>query len=157
MDIHEARKLAEQLIREQGPPGWRFNFDRARRRFGCCWTTRKLITLSRPLTELNDEAEVRDTILHEIAHALVPGGHTPAWRRMCEKLGAVPRRCYAGDAVKLPEIRRWVLYTAVCRCPMEHVKKRRPNPRRTYICRKCRAELGWERRAARMQAAGAPG
>jgi predicted SprT family Zn-dependent metalloprotease len=153
MNINEAKSLAERLMREQGLADWRFAFDRARRRFGCCWPTRKLITLSRPLTELNDEAEVRDTILHEIAHALVPGGHTAAWRKMCVRIGAVPRRCYTNAAVKLPEIQRWVLYVAVCRCPMEHVKKRRPNPRRTYICRKCRVELAWERRAPRLQTA----
>jgi predicted SprT family Zn-dependent metalloprotease len=148
MDVNEARRLAEQLIREQGLAGWRFEFDRARRRFGCCWTKKKLITLSRPLTELNDAGEVRDTILHEIAHALVPGGHTAAWRKMCEKIGAVPKRCYAGDAVKLPEIPRWVRYVAMCRCPMEHVKKRRPARGRIYICRKCREKLAWERQIA---------
>jgi hypothetical protein len=35
--------------------GWRFRFDHARRRFGCCRYGPKLITLSRPLTLLNGE------------------------------------------------------------------------------------------------------
>jgi len=65
-----ARILAVTLMQQHGLVGWTFKFDHARRRFGCCNFTRRTISLSRPLTFLNDDAEVRDTILHEIAHAL---------------------------------------------------------------------------------------
>jgi hypothetical protein len=53
--------------------------DSAVRRFGTCRYSRKLITLSRQLIELNDQARVLDTILHEIAHALAgpKTGHGP--------------------------------------------------------------------------------
>ena len=37
---------------------------------GTCSYVKKTIYLAKWYTELNDESEVRDTILHEIAHAL---------------------------------------------------------------------------------------
>ena len=80
MHLIDARNLAWDLMRQHGLAdlGWRFRFDHARRRFGSCKYREKAITLSRPLTLLNGEAEVRDTVLHEIAHALCPGdGHGP--------------------------------------------------------------------------------
>jgi predicted SprT family Zn-dependent metalloprotease len=141
MDLDQARELARRLINGHGLTDWQFRFDRARRRFGCCWAKRKLITLSRPLTELNDPAEVADTVLHEIAHALVPGGHTPAWRRMCLTLGAKPRRCFSSTMVKLPEIRHRYRYVANCPCPIQHIRKRKPTLK--YICRRCKRPLDW--------------
>ena len=80
--------------------GWGFFWDRARRRLGACWYDRQCISLSRHL--LGESGctgrEVRDTILHEIAHALayVHGGergHGRSWRNWCLFLGASPRRC----------------------------------------------------------------
>ena len=73
MNLFEASILARSLMSEHGLADWGFAFDHARRRFGACNYTRRRITLSRPLTLLNGIDEVRDTILHEIAHALCPG------------------------------------------------------------------------------------
>jgi len=143
MDLDQARQLARRLIDEQGLTDWQFGFDRARRRFGCCRPRQKLITLSRPLTELNDLAEVRDTLLHEIAHALSPGGHTAAWRRVCIAIGAQPRRCFSSTMVKLPEIKWSHHYVATCICPVQHVRKRKPTLK--YVCRGCRKRLEWSK------------
>lgn len=145
MELEETAALARQLLDAHGLGDWRFGWDRARRRFGCCWSSRKLITLSKPLTELNDLAEVRDTLLHEIAHALVPGGHTAAWRQKCQQIGARPQRCYSVHRVRQPEIRRRHRYVAGCRCPLEHVRRRKPSG--SYICRRCKQPLRWLREA----------
>ena len=63
----------------------------------CRYGTRT-IELSVFLVDRNGPEEVRDTILHEIAHALVgPGhGHDAVWKRQCIEIGARPVRC--GDA-----------------------------------------------------------
>jgi len=87
--------------------GWKFKWDRATRRFGCCHHQRKIISLSLPLTRLNPETQVRDTLLHEIAHALTPGqGHNRHWKKKCVEVGAQPSRCFMPEEVILPPRRK---------------------------------------------------
>src|SRR5215210_5656070 len=100
MNLYEASYLAGDLMRQHGllDAGWTFAFDHARRRFGKCDYTHRQITLSRTLALLNNLDEVRDTILHEIAHALCPdAGHGARWRATCRRIGAKPERCYKDD------------------------------------------------------------
>jgi predicted SprT family Zn-dependent metalloprotease len=107
MNVWAAQKLALSLLAEHKliEAGWSFYFDRSVRRFGSCQFGRKAITLSRTLTELNDEAEVRDTVLHEIAHALAGPrvGHSYRWRILARSIGARPERCYTSARVNTPE------------------------------------------------------
>jgi predicted SprT family Zn-dependent metalloprotease len=113
MSPDEAQELALELMGEHGLTvgGWNFAFDRAARRFGSCSHRRKVISLSRRLTELNDRAEVRNTLLHEIAHALLPPatGHRRAWRDLAVSIGCDGRRCHA--ALTEP---RWVATCPAC-------------------------------------------
>lgn len=125
MDIVQAEKLALKLMREHDLVSWNFRFDRAKVRFGCCNYTHKIISLSRHLTQLNTSEIVRNTILHEIAHALVGNshGHGKAWREKALEIGADPTRCYHADEVVLPKRN----YTVRCvHCKREHqaIKKR---------------------------------
>ncbi|MBV8781168.1 MAG: SprT-like domain-containing protein [Phycisphaerae bacterium] len=144
----DAKQLAWTLMREHGLVGWSFAFDHARRRFGCCRIGKKQITLSRPLVLLNSIEQVRDTLLHEIAHALTPGdGHSARWKRKCIEIGANPRRCYAESEVISPP-RGPARYLLRCpRCQWEVRRRRRPS--RRLICRLCRGPI---QLAERMQA-----
>lgn len=96
MNRFDAEKMARQLMAEHGLRDWYFWWDRAKRRFGCCHYRRKLITLSLPLTEAEpDKGRVRNTILHEIAHALVgpEHGHNRVWRSKAISIGCNGQRC----------------------------------------------------------------
>jgi predicted SprT family Zn-dependent metalloprotease len=142
MNLYEASHLARQLMREHGLTalGWTFAFDHARRRFGRCDYTNKRITLSRPLTFLNGVDEVRDTVLHEIAHALSPGaGHGAQWRAACARVGARAVRCYdEADVVSPP--RRAARYEIGClACDWWAPRHRRI--RRRYVCTKCSGKV----------------
>jgi predicted SprT family Zn-dependent metalloprotease len=142
MHPQEARDLAIRLLEEHGLTalGWRFLFDNARRRFGSCRYGSKRITLSRPLTLLNDIGEVRDTLLHEIAHALSPGdGHGRRWRAKCVQIGARPKRCFDDTTVVAPP-RAAAKYQFGCNACEWWVDRRRLTISR-YICKKCRGEL----------------
>ena len=133
MTLSQTYDLAVSLMRQHGliQKGWCFDFDQAKRRFGCCNYTKKEITLSAPMTLINDEAQVVDTILHEIAHALVGHGHghDSVWKAKCREIGAKPERCYTDEDTTLIAGK----YQAVCGgCGKTHTRhKRVPRGRRT--------------------------
>lgn len=125
MELRDAEQLAVELMKQFGIAStWRFEFDNAVRRFGCCHRSQNLITLSAELVKRNEQPKVEDTIRHEIAHALCPPreGHGEVWKAMCLKVGAKPERCY-NDEVDAPE-GDW---QARCNgCGKLHTKFRRP-------------------------------
>jgi predicted SprT family Zn-dependent metalloprotease len=146
LNLFEARHLATTLLRQHELHDWTFRFDHARRRFGSCQPTRRLITLSRALTLLNGINQVRDTILHEIAHALTPGdNHGAKWRAMCRRIGAKPERCYANDEVIAPARREAPFQIGCTKC-LWWVDRRRVT-RRQLQCKTCRSPVIWQERS----------
>lgn len=104
MQLADAQKLAKDLMQqhglinnELGSPNWRFEFDRSVRRFGACHYNQRKITISAELTARNVEARVRDTLLHEIAHALAghKAGHGLQWQNICRAIGGDGQRTYS--------------------------------------------------------------
>ena len=132
MEIGAAREMARGLMDEHGLQGWQLTFDRAKRRAGVCRPGQRTIGLSRPLTELHDVAQVRDTVLHEIAHALAGprAGHGPRWREIAAAIGAVPQRCLPSDAPTVAGA--WV-----GTCPAGHTIDRHRRPTQVSSCREC--------------------
>ena len=66
---------------------------------GLCHYVAKTIELSIHFVDHNGPEEIRDTILHEIAHALVGAGHghNATWKKKCVEIGAKPQRCGQAD------------------------------------------------------------
>ena len=87
--------LAKELIEHWLSPHWQFRWDRAKTRLGLCDYQKKTIQLSKPLAASQDEQQIRDTLLHEIAHALAGprAGHGKKWQAIAQKIGATPQRC----------------------------------------------------------------
>src|SRR6202021_1020386 len=101
------RQEARQLMLLHGLSEWEFGINNNVRRAGVCYYPRKSapgrIELSAHFMERNSEEEIRDTILHEIAHALVgPGhGHDAVWQAKSLETGANPERGYAKEVEML--------------------------------------------------------
>jgi len=97
MNLSEAQHLAKALMKDFGieDKGWRFAWDNAKRRHGQTRFATKTISLSRPLTQINEDAVVENTIRHEIAHVLAgpSHGHDATWRAFARQCGAKPERC----------------------------------------------------------------
>lgn len=154
MELTQAKSLALVLMTKHGlmKHGYQFQWDNRSRRFGAHRGRTRTIFLSRRLTLLNDEEEVKDTILHEIAHALdyvrngftyryAPSGgyrrgkrlvHDDVWKAICVEIGCKPRRCYTDEEVVSPARKtRDVRYRLINRETGEVFKnyKKRPKNR----------------------------
>ena len=132
MQLERARILALSLLEKHELYDWTFRFDRAKVRFGCCRYAQKIISLSKILTELNEEDRVRDTILHEIAHAIVgkKHNHDAVWKAKAKEIGARPVRCYSHKEVVMPQRK----YTAICSHCQESFQMQR---KRNIACGPC--------------------
>lgn len=134
MDLLDADCLAWDLLEEHGlvDQFWTFRFDDAQRRFGQCSYADKRITASRHLTRLNPESELRDTILHEIAHALVgPGhGHDEVWKAKAIEIGCNGARTHNAETPPAP----WIRYCPNCGRSDPAYRRKKKNP---SACGKC--------------------
>lgn len=133
-DLREVQHLALELIAHHLSSGWSFGFDTAKKRAGACNFTQRRITLSRHLAERHSLDDMRQTLLHEIAHAQVgPGaGHGIEWRAAARALGYVGGTTHT--LATATEFARWV-----GECPGGHavLRFRRPDTRRARSCARC--------------------
>ena len=145
MDLKVAKALAFRLMAKHGlqlpaqqnetkkrQSLWLFRFDNAVRRFGACWYEHKTIRLSRELMKLNNEQQVQDVILNEIAHALAGrrSGHGPHWKQIAVSIGCNGLRYYDPAAVKTPSPK----WSGDCpRCKQRRYSHRR----RSVACGPC--------------------
>ncbi len=132
MDLGDAYRMGTELLRHHGLDGWTLAFDGAKRRAGVCRYDVRVIGLSAPLTRLHARDEVRETVLHEVAHALVGPrhGHDAVWVAQSLAIGGNGRRCVPSDAptVTAP----WMGV-----CPAGHTAERHRRPERVQSCARC--------------------
>lgn len=135
MELAKAARLARELMNKHGLENIRFKWSRMKKAYGCCHTIRiggkyaiDYISLSKVLTPLSPDEKVKDTILHEIAHALdalrnnnVGHGHT--WKRICREIGADPKAShYIPQVAEAKIANKLYKYAAVCDCPYHQGK-----------------------------------
>lgn len=94
----EAKELAEQLFRKHGLDmlGWKLEFNKSPNHLGQCWFGQKVIALSVYMLNSSNLADVTDTLLHEIAHALTGPAHkdhTDEWKRVAISIGCTGNKC----------------------------------------------------------------
>jgi hypothetical protein len=138
MRLEEAEELAWTLMGQHFDyyrlDVWKFKFDNAKTRCGCTHWGTETITLSRNYVKMNEEAMVRDTILHEIAHVLVGprAGHGPEWQAKAIEVGARPKRCKEAE---MPKGR----YVGTCEgCNKEFTKHRMGDVDAEYQHNQCK-------------------
>ena len=121
-DLQALRRVAEDMIAAHLDASWTFAYDSAKRRAGACDYTRKRITVSRYLSARYDDETNRQTLLHEIAHALAGAraAHGTAWKRTARAIG------YTGGVTH-----------HVGTCPAGHVAYRHRRATRATSCAKC--------------------
>lgn len=100
-DLDQVRAWAHELIEQHlDSRVWSFAFDHAKMRAGLCDFGKKRISLSRYLAARYDDDEVKQVLLHEVAHALAgaKAGHGTKWRTIARELGYDGSRTHDGSA-----------------------------------------------------------
>jgi predicted SprT family Zn-dependent metalloprotease len=143
MDKATVRQIAWQLMAHHGLHRWTFELRPFKARLGQCETGRVpgtgVIALGEFYVRHNPEHLVLDTLLHEIAHALVGTrhGHGPIWKRKARELGCIPKAC--SKEARTPPGR----YQATCpACKRTFHRHRKPKPEWYIHCPWCGREEG---------------
>jgi predicted SprT family Zn-dependent metalloprotease len=103
MNKVEALNLMEDMMRQHGLYDWKAVITDNRSRLGYCHWTKKTIGLSIYHATGSTDGAIMNTILHEIAHALVgPSNdpHGPKWQRKALEIGCNAERCGYMNAPK---------------------------------------------------------
>ena len=132
--LNEVARRARLLLDRYGLQDWGFHFDNGRRRAGCCRYDRKAISLSQDFAVAAAAGEIEETLLHEIAHALVGRSHhhDAVWRRKALEIGCSGKRCHE-FRFTAPR------YVVACenRCWVTTAERRTHNA----VCRRCKGKL----------------
>lgn len=87
MELMDAIDYGTKLLDKYDLTNWSMNVGVTRKYFGYCEYKTKCIFISNWHCKINTDYEVKRTIIHEIAHALLQGhGHDSIWKRKFESL-----------------------------------------------------------------------
>lgn len=144
-----------EMLNDFGIIGYRVEVSpHMKKTYGVCNYTRRTIKISGPLAAVNSDEETRNTIAHEVAHAIAgPGaGHGPKWKDACALTGARPERCYGAEVEAAP-----ARYHGTCQACGEVVVRRdrmtknMKDPYRTSYHRVSRCAVGGNNLARRIE------
>ena len=143
MTINQAIRLAEKMMKVHNELRyWKVTFNKRKRAFGVCNYSKRQIELSTYLVPAMSDDAIKDTITHEIAHALTRGhGHDNVWKMKCIELGGNGQRCGGSDHYKDGQAGQMIIqeklakYTLACPCcGTKYYKNRKPT--RSVSCGK---------------------
>lgn len=138
MDIHDVTDMAQALMKDHGlfEKGWTFKIDRAKARCGCCMFGPNVISISKFYIQGRrvTSRDVRNTVLHEIAHALAgpDAGHGPEWKAIAQEIGCDGTRL---NMKWTGEPRRYVISCACGR--IYRTRHRLHGYYKNHTCKKC--------------------
>lgn len=150
MEIKKATEFLNSQMTKHGliEQGWVYKINpRLNCLLGRCSYRDRTITLSKNYVDLNIDRLVEDTILHEIAHALVGSGygHGQVWKSKCVELGCRPIRCKSEFEIVMSNMylnkpHKWS-YTCEKGCCKG--TKKRYNGYSKYRCKICKTRVIW--------------
>lgn len=133
-ELELIHKLAEELIVEHNLAYWKFQFDNGTKRAGCCNYKHQIISMSYEFARYASDEDIRDTILHEMAHALVgpKHHHDNVWKAKAIEIGCTGERCH--DIQFTPP--RYIV-KCINGCWFSTAERRKRN----VICKLCKGEI----------------
>ena len=138
MTTHEELICEWDIQKEKwGLLEWELKLSNQKRHLGYCRPRKKLISISRAFMETNPFPVIKDTLLHEIAHALHfletgKTNHNNGWKSFALKVGCEPKRCATGEGLNMPK-GNYVGFCPVCRKETHFYRR----VKRSYSCSHC--------------------
>ena len=144
--LAEVETLARTLLARHRAAGdltraWTFGFDLAPSRAGVCRYAERRIHLAVAFALRAPRSEIEDTVLHEIAHAIVgpDHGHDAVWKAKAREIGCSGSRAHAVQARVAP----WV---GECACGRPWLRQRlQRRIRQSGRCPTCKTRIVWRR------------
>ena len=140
----EVFNLGHGLMQSHGliGKGWQFDISNTKHRVGDCLHDKKIIRLSGNYITKTPMHELKDTILHEIAHALVGSGHGHdyTWQIKCMEIGARPQRL-ADESAQTTATHNYEIVCTACGKKWERYRLRRNLMREGAKSSCCHAKL----------------
>jgi predicted SprT family Zn-dependent metalloprotease len=103
MTEREVTRLANFYLNQAGLTGWKIAFSNAAGRGGSCSYKTKTLRFSRLYMKASTEAGTRNTITHEVAHAIAGSGHghDAVWKRIHKSMGGTGQTTVAESQVNM--------------------------------------------------------
>lgn len=144
------RRIAEKFANEAinihlRNKGWKFGFNNRKRSLGICFFDKKEIQLSLAFLSNMTVADMRETVLHEIAHAIVgpDHGHDQVWKETARRIGC--KELKGSTKSVEPPKGKWNLFCGECGNLVIEGRHRRSNmSRKVHV--DCGGSLYWVER-----------
>lgn len=137
MNVDELIEEGQKLLSTHNLGGWIVKVEDIGQLLGQCDYKKQTIVVGDYYLHNNPTDMVRDTLRHEVAHALTPGhNHDAVWRAMAAMLGAVPRACYKNAKMPLGK------FVASCPKCTRVYSKNRLHYKDGYYCKDCGKDHG---------------
>ncbi len=123
------------------PKAWSFGFDLATSRAGVCRYAERRIDLSVSYCLAATRDEITDTVLHEIAHAIVGPrhNHDAVWKAKAREIGCAGERCHRVQH----STPKWI---GECGCGQQWFRQTlQRRIMRNRACARCGGAITWRR------------
>lgn len=141
--LADVESLARRLFtRHQTQSGlgtqWTFGFDLSTTRAGVCRYRDRRIDLSVSYCLRATRADIENTLLHEIAHAIAGAehGHNAVWQAKAREIGCTAERCHEVTHT----VSRWI---GDCGCRRWFRQRLSRRLRHGAICKACGRTIAW--------------
>ncbi len=141
MKLNDAKVLGDSYLKGFKLDNWKIEFQNKYHILATCYhAPAQVIKLSKWYVNLNDRDEISETLLHEIAHALVGSGlgHGHTWIKKAKEIGVInPTTRRDSSIFNRPKPN----YTGKCSCSNKfgRIKKRKSNG----FCSNCFMPIVW--------------
>lgn len=146
MDEKTARKMYKDLAREHGllEKGWKVMFNDRISSAGLCSDRKKVLYLSRKFLKDATNEQIRNTMLHEIAHALEfdkwgESSHNWRFRNLCVEIGCDPDSNLNRETLYGNKYDKWTYTCKGCGAVVGTAKRLKNIDKRT--CVTCRSHF----------------